>query len=174
VEQSALINAIYSTWKEEGAKVIITDSLSTMMVVSDRKRTKNPKIQTIRKLLDQQGGKITLLWVPGYVGITGNENASTADEIIQSTEKYSPQDHTKWIEWKHQEKQQEKWNNTTTEMKECKPHKDTQTMTRMNQVVISRFRGGYCRATHAAIMNHEPRPECPFCGVPLTIDHILW
>jgi hypothetical protein len=23
-------------------------------------------------------------------------------------------------------------------------------------------------------MNREPRPECPFCGVPLTIDHILW
>jgi hypothetical protein len=23
-------------------------------------------------------------------------------------------------------------------------------------------------------MNREPRPECPFCVVPLTIDHILW
>jgi hypothetical protein len=48
-----------------GPKVIITDSLSTMMAVSDRKRTKNPKTQTIRKLMDQQREKITLLWVPG-------------------------------------------------------------------------------------------------------------
>jgi ribonuclease HI len=85
--------------------------LSTMMTVSDRKQTKNPKTQTIRKLMDQQGGKITLLWVPGYVGITGNENVDTAakeaqNERIQSTEKYPPQDLIKWIERKHQEEQQ--------------------------------------------------------------------
>jgi hypothetical protein len=43
-------------------------------------------------------------------------------------------------------------------------------MTRRDQVVI---RTGYCRAAHAAIMNREPRPVCPFCGVPLTTDHIL-
>jgi hypothetical protein len=41
-------------------------------------------------------------------------------------------------------------------------------------VVKSQLRTGYCRATHAAIMNREPRPECSFCGVPLMIDHILW
>jgi hypothetical protein len=23
-------------------------------------------------------------------------------------------------------------------------------------------------------MSRELRPECPFCGVPLTINHILW
>jgi hypothetical protein len=60
------------TWKKEGPKVIITDSFATMMAVSDRKRTKNPKTQTIRKLMHQQGGKITLLWVPWHVGMTGN------------------------------------------------------------------------------------------------------
>jgi hypothetical protein len=30
-----------------------------MMAVADRKQTKNPKIQAIRKLMDQQGGKTT-------------------------------------------------------------------------------------------------------------------
>jgi hypothetical protein len=78
-----------------------------------------------------------LLWVPGHVGITGNENTYTAKEAlnerIQSTEKYPPQDLTKSIERKHQEEQQEKWSNTTTEMKDRKPHirskKYTPTMT---------------------------------------------
>jgi ribonuclease HI len=68
------------------------DSLSTMMAVSDRKRTKT---QTIRKLMDQQGGKITLLWVPGHVGITGNKTADTAakkamNERIKNTESILP------------------------------------------------------------------------------------
>jgi hypothetical protein len=80
--------------------------------------------------MDQQGGKITLLWVAGHVGIIGNENADTAAKValnqrIQSTKKYPPQDLTKWIERKHQEK----WNNTTTEMKEHKPHKRSNTDT---------------------------------------------
>jgi hypothetical protein len=69
--------------------VIINDSLSTMMAVSDRKRMKNPKTQTIRILMDQQELKITLLCVSGHVGITCNENADTAakedlNERIQS------------------------------------------------------------------------------------------
>jgi hypothetical protein len=53
------------------------DSLSTMMSVS-------PKTQTIRKLMDLQVGKITLLWVPGHVGITGNENASNFSILLES------------------------------------------------------------------------------------------
>jgi hypothetical protein len=64
---------------------------------------------------------------------------------------------------------QEKWNNTTTDMKERKPHirsnRDTQTLTRGDQMVISRLKTDYCTATDAAIMNDEPKPECPFCIV---------
>jgi ribonuclease HI len=60
--------------------------------------------------MDQQGGKITLLWVPGHVGITGNENAYTAakkalNERKHSTDKYLSQDLTNWIERKHQKEQ---------------------------------------------------------------------
>jgi hypothetical protein len=91
--------------------VIVTDS-STMIAVSDRKRMKNPQTQTIRKLMDQQGGKITFVWLPG------NENADTAskealNERILSTKKYSPQDLTKWIERKYQELSNKK--NVTTQ-----------------------------------------------------------
>jgi hypothetical protein len=70
----------------------------------------------------------------------------------------------KWIKEKHEQEQQEKWENSTT----------TKTMNRRVQIVISRLRTGYSRATHSAVMDKEPSPECPFCAVNLTTDHILW
>jgi hypothetical protein len=77
-EQSAIMTAIHSTIKESGIKLIATDSLSTLVAASDKKYTKIPKTWVIRKLLEQEGDKITLLWVRSHVGITGNEEAGTA------------------------------------------------------------------------------------------------
>jgi hypothetical protein len=47
--------------KEPGKKVTATDSLSTLVAASDKKSTKNPKTQAIRKLLEHEGDKLTLL-----------------------------------------------------------------------------------------------------------------
>jgi hypothetical protein len=59
----------------------------------------------------------------------------------------------------------------TTPHNEHKYQNDDQTR---EQVVISRLRTGYTRATHSAVMNKEPSRECLFCSVNLTTDHILW
>jgi hypothetical protein len=42
------------------------------------------------------------------------------------------------------------------------------------QVIICRLRTGYTRATHSAVKDKEPSPECPTCAVNLTTNHILW
>jgi hypothetical protein len=52
--------------KEPGKKVIATDLLSTLIAASDKKNTKNPKTQTIRKLLEKEGDKLTLLATWGF------------------------------------------------------------------------------------------------------------
>jgi hypothetical protein len=85
---SAGQSAITGPFKLESNKrheiVIITDSLSTIMAAG-----KKPKTQTIRKMLDHEGPRTTLLWVFSHKGIPGIENA---DEDKSTTERHSPDD----------------------------------------------------------------------------------
>jgi ribonuclease HI len=74
-EQSANIGVIQSERNNRHEIVIITDSLSMIMAAESRTSTKNPKTQTIRKMLDHKGPRITLLWVPSHKGISGNRKA---------------------------------------------------------------------------------------------------
>jgi ribonuclease HI len=96
-EQSTIIEAIQSEKNSRHEKVIITDSLSTIMVAESHTPTKNPMTQTIRKMLDQEEPRITLLWVFSHKEIPGNEKADQAakealDKNIPITERYSPDD----------------------------------------------------------------------------------
>jgi ribonuclease HI len=43
------------------------------MVIEGNGDTKNPKNRILRKMLDEEGDKVTLVWVPGHKGITGNK-----------------------------------------------------------------------------------------------------
>jgi hypothetical protein len=47
-------------------------------------------------------------------------------------------------------------------------------LSRKEQVVVYRLRKGYTRKTHRNVIEKTPSPECPFCGVSLTTEHILW
>jgi hypothetical protein len=62
-----VIEVIQSEKNNRHEIAIKTDSLSTIMAVENRTPTKNPKTQTIRKMLDHEGPRITLLWVPSHV-----------------------------------------------------------------------------------------------------------
>jgi ribonuclease HI len=55
-----------------------------MIAVSNRKRSKNPRTQLIRKLFDQESTKVTLLWVSSHLWILGNETAdNSAKEALK-------------------------------------------------------------------------------------------
>jgi ribonuclease HI len=80
-EQSAIIGAIQSEKNSRHEIVIITDSLSTIMAAESHTPTNNPKTQSIRKILDQEGTRITLQWVLSHKEIPSNERADQAANI---------------------------------------------------------------------------------------------
>jgi ribonuclease HI len=120
-DQSAIIEAIQSEKNSRHEIVIITDSLSTIMAAESRTPRNNPKTQTIRNMMDQEGPRITVLWVPSHKGIPGNEKADQAakkalDENIPTTEICLPDDLKKWLTEEDFKKRDQRWKNGNNEM----------------------------------------------------------
>jgi hypothetical protein len=100
------------------------------------------------------------------------------DEDIPTTERYPPDDLKKWLtEEDFKKKRNQRWKNGNNKKKERIPDvdrkEDTKKMQRKEQVVISRLRTGYTRATHGLKMEEVFNPLCPFYNTDLSIDHIL-
>jgi hypothetical protein len=62
------------------------------------------------------------------------------------------------------EQQQRKWKQTDSEIRNRKQQK-----TSRNDIGT-----GYCRVTHAQIINHKPPAECPFYTTKLTIYLVVF
>jgi ribonuclease HI len=77
------------------------DSLSTLLAASGNRWTRNPKTRIIRKLIDNSGNQISLIWVPSHAGISGNKAAKDAlTEEIDKRETYPPHYLIKWMKKK--------------------------------------------------------------------------
>jgi hypothetical protein len=135
-DQSAIFEAIQSKKNNRHEIVLITDSLSTIMAAENRTPTKNPKTQTIRKMLDHKGPGL-----PSYGSPVTREyqvmkrltkKRKKLDEDIPTTERYPPDDLKKWLTEEDFKKRDQRWKNGNNKMKERKPDVDRKEDTEMN------------------------------------------
>ena len=132
--------------------------------------------------LKASGFDIHFCWLPGHVGIRGNERADRAAKMACRTDMQPcliPPSDFKPIIRKHTTAM---WQNTWDESTLNKLHEIAPIVneprthhltTRRDQSVFNRCRIGHSRLTHEFLLKGEPPPEYIPCNCPLTIKHLL-
>ncbi|XP_023230422.1 uncharacterized protein LOC111630543 [Centruroides sculpturatus] len=164
--------------------VIYTDSVSALQALISYERSSHSIVIKIHKLfchLCASNIFVKFCWVPGHVGIRGNEEADAAAKSASL-----PQ-HTMFIEGgdlklvvkkRLVERWQNMWNaQIHNKLHEIKPTIENWThkkfYDRRSEVVFSCLRIGHTRLTHQYLLKGEEQPVCQYCNCPLTIKYIL-
>lgn len=163
---------------------ILSDSLSNLIAISN---TSNPP--DITKLIQEEtfqagkkGKKIHFVWIPGHIGIPGNEIADQeAQNAIVSTSitninSITFADAKIEINAYINNKFLSHWRKLNTKLNQIKnninPWKNPG-LNRKEETTINRLRIGHTYLTHSYLMNNEEPPECDTCRVLLTVKHII-
>ena len=164
--------------------VIYSDSLSCLQALQN-KNMENPIIREIIHILSyllEVGSQIEFCWIPGHVGIKGNEKADTIAKRHILHNIYEVK--TPYSDFKPQISQyvnslfQAKWDacvgNKLHEINETfLPSSKIYSDIRKEDIIITRLRIGHSRLTHKHYLANEDPPECIPCNTPLTIKHVL-
>ncbi|XP_075163104.1 uncharacterized protein LOC142235729 [Haematobia irritans] len=163
--------------------VIFSDSLSAIKSINNLSNTSWTSISKIRDLLITNKNKIKLCWIPGHVGISGNEHADkaakfacTAPIIADSLiEKNDLKNHIiielNEIKLRNQHNFHHRHYSATNPeyIIPCYPTNIDKKKIR----IFSRLRMGHCITTHQHLINKDKDNNCPNCGDTASIEHIL-
>ena len=164
------------------SSLIFSDSLSVLESIRQLNH-KNPIVSQVILKLDSLCSQFTikLVWIPGHVGISGNEKADRAaksaitlpiiDFELPSTD-YKPLA-VSFIRSKWQSSWDIANNNKLHLVKPTIGKSVFPVLPREDEVAISRIRLGHTRLTHSYLFEREQAPFCVGCDVPFTINHIL-
>ena len=163
--------------------IIYSDSISVLHSIKNQKLD-NPLIVNLLNKLHalRQSKKIIFCWIPGHMGIQGNDKA---DSLAKAAINIPPDKTSKlpYTDLKHKIKQiitkrwQQLWDeNAQNKLRQIEPllkeRKHEASNTRREKNILSRLRIGHTRLTHDFILKEEP-PSKYQCGNHYKIRHIL-
>ncbi|XP_058122775.1 uncharacterized protein LOC131285177 [Anopheles ziemanni] len=177
-EAIAMLIATEESLQHNKPNVIFTDSASVLQAL-ETGTTRDPYIQHLSNT--PQSPKVSFCWIPGHTGIHGNEKA---DRLANEGRNHAPSYDNKlsrrdYIQWS-KAIIANNWNtiwlrNTTSALRLIKatttPWEDPPS--HQDQRKLSRLRIGHTRLTHGYITEKSSPPLCSFCGVVITVHHIL-
>ena len=167
--------------------MIYSDSLSALSSLRQFYH-KDPLIRLIVLHLHEltsTGRSIEFCWIPGHVGLRGNERA---DQLAKSSRRGADTDLLKRfsdlfpaIRSQLTEAWQQSWSavSQSLHLRSIKPTVDrwvsSYSSPRRRQVIITRLRVGHTLYTHGYLMDssHPSAPWCANCGMHITVAHIL-
>lgn len=163
---------------------ILSDSLSTIHSIKNSFNLNDISTKLINKLhkLETSNKNIKFIWIPGHCSIHGNEEADKhAKKAATSIE--TPKlnlttftDQKKMIKILTSNIWQEHWRNQINKLREIKQNIvqwQSTKKSRKEEIIINRIRIGHTRLTHGYLMENGESPNCPSCGVALTVKHVL-
>lgn len=164
--------------------VICTDSLSTLTAITNI-NNKTSIIVAIRDKLIKNQEKLKLLWIPGHVGIKGNENADAAakaaiQEPLVTNYISNKKDIKNHIHRFWSGKQKDEWNAYTHYYKTINPDAKATTYPKncpknMTKAFI-RLRLGHTLLTHGHLITRSSPPVCHHCNSNqiLSTHHLIY
>ena len=164
--------------------VVCSDSLSALQAMQCP-YSSHPLICLIHdKLYSLQRGGTTIrfYWVPGHVGIAGNELADTAakDAVNNGQDVFCVigDDLKNGLVTAVQQLWKDEWSAVNeNKLRALKPTVDPWLTScrpsRWEEVVLARLRIGHCRLTHGFLMAREEPPFCETCDTRVTVSHFL-
>jgi ribonuclease HI len=166
--------------------LICSDSLSSLQAI-DTLYSPHTLVQEIHSLLASLASRdvtVVFCWVPGHVGIQGNEladkaaKAATEKDCIDAN-RLTCNDLKIFFKSIFKNKFQGTWDSEmNNKLKEIKPTvapwDSSIRSTRREEVVLTRLRIGHTLFTHAYLFSLDKiPPRCDACNEALTVRHVL-
>lgn len=165
--------------------IICSDSLCSLKSITNI-FFKHPLVQRIISLTEHLkclGKNVYFIWIPGHMGIQGNEEADiaakcAAKETINEGILIPVADVKVYLRKTLLETWQQEWSQCQTALRgikpQCTPWQYPDNMSRREQCVLCRLRMGHTNLTSMFMLEGKRQPRCETCrGVRLTVKHIL-